>query len=86
MKKKASIQYTIRSVPRALDQALRDKAMREHKSINDAALSVMERGLGISRDPIRYDDLDDLAGTWVRDPECDQAMEGMRKIDQDLWT
>ena len=33
----------------------------------------------------RHNDLDDLAGKCVDDPEFDKAMEAMDKIDEGLW-
>jgi hypothetical protein len=29
--------------------------------------------------------LDDLAGTWVHDPEFDKAIEEMHRVDPELW-
>ncbi len=33
----------------------------------------------------RHNDLDDLAGKWVDDPEFAAAIEAMDKIDEELW-
>ena len=74
-------QYTIRRVPPRLDQELRRKAREEQRSLNEMALRALERGLGLAEEQPRYHDLDDLAGTWVDDPEFDRAIEAMDQVD-----
>ncbi len=81
----AQAQYTIRRVPPHLDRELRRKAREEQRSLNDVALRAMERGLGIAEEERRHHDLDDLAGTWVDDPEFDRAVEAMDQVDPELW-
>ena len=79
------VQYTVRGVPEKIDQALRKKARQESKSLNTAMVEALEKGLGVSHAPIRYTDLDDLAGTWVADPEFDRALTAMDRVDEELW-
>lgn len=83
--KKKHIQYTLRKVPSQVDQALRQRAREERRSLNDVAIEAIERGLGLTGKPILHHDLDDLAGTWVHDPEFDRAIEEMDQIDPELW-
>ena len=83
--KRKQPQYTIRQVPLRIDQALRERARRERRSLNAVAIEALERGLGIAEEAIRHHDLDDLAGTWVHDPAFDQAIEDMDQIDPELW-
>jgi len=64
---------------------LKELAKREEKSINQIILEVLERGLGLAGEEIVYHDLDDLAGTWVEDPEFDKAIEEQHRIDPELW-
>jgi len=85
MKKKAPLQYTIRGVSSLLDRKLREKAVKENMSLNEVTLATLERALGVTGDSVRYDDLDDLAGTWVQDPAFDKAVKSLRKIDTELW-
>ena len=80
-----SIQYTIRGVPEPLDERLRRNAVREGASLNEAVLAALRRGVGEEGAPVRYDDLDHLAGTWIKDPEFDRAIASMDRIDEDLW-
>ena len=78
-------QYTIRNVPESIDRTLREEARRRGKSLNEVALEVLRRGLGVDEAPPSYYDLDDLAGSWVADPEFDRALEEQDRIDPDLW-
>jgi len=63
---------------------LKELAKREEKSLNQVSLEILERGLGLTGEEIVYHDLDDLAGTWVDDPEFDKAIEDQHRIDREL--
>ena len=78
-------QYTIRNIPPALDQELRERAKRRGMSLNEAAIDALKRGLGISGDTVEYDDLDDLVGTWKKDEAFDRALADQDTIEPDLW-
>lgn len=79
------MQYTLRKVPVAVDKALRQKARKEGRSLNEVAVEALTRGAGIDQLPIRNHDWDFLIGTWVEDPEVEKALADQRQIDQDLW-
>jgi hypothetical protein len=85
MNKRHSVQYTIRQVPERVDKILREKALREGSSLNEEAVDALARGLGVSGQETRYHDLDELAGTWVKDPAFDRAIRDMDKVDPELW-
>jgi hypothetical protein len=85
MAKKHSIQYTLRGVPERADLVLRETAARERKSLNEVAVEALARGAGVSGEPVRYDDLDDLAGKGVKSPAFDRMLKEMDTIDKDLW-
>jgi hypothetical protein len=80
------MQYTIRSVPKALDAMLRDRARKEGKSLNEMVLQALARAMGFSKEPVRQRDLSRMAGTWVEDPEFDGAIEDQDRIDEELWS
>ncbi len=84
-KVKSMPQYTIRNVPDALDQELRERARRRGTSLNEAAIDALKRGLGITEDTVEYDDLDDLVGTWKNDEAFDQALADQDAIELDIW-
>lgn len=77
-------QYTVRNVPDAIDRALRERAGRERRSLNEIAIETLRRGLGVTDDTVQYSDLDDLAGTWQEDPVFDLAVAEQDRMDQDL--
>ena len=73
-----------RQVPRR-DRQLRRQASREQRSLNPIALRTLPRELSLVRGERRHHDLDDLAGTWVDDPEFDRAIEAIDEVDTELW-
>ena len=79
------MQYTLRNVPKELDRALRQRARRESRSLNEVALEAIAQGLGIADTPVVRRKLGDLAGTWQDDPEFDAALAYQHRIDPDLW-
>jgi hypothetical protein len=85
MKNKGPIQYTIRGLPRSVDDALRRRARREGKSLNATAVETLAEGLGLNGEPLRHHDLDFLHGSWVEDPEFDAAIEQQDRVDVGLW-
>lgn len=78
-------QLTIRKLPRRLNAALRQKAARDGMSMNSVAIEAMERGLGLADKPLRYHDLDFLAGTLAKDAAFEAALAEQRRIDPEMW-
>jgi len=82
--KPKSVQYTLRGVPDFVDKALRAKARKEKKSLNQVAIEILRQAVAPEQKR-RYTDLDEFIGTWVEDPEFDKAMEEQRQIDPEMW-
>jgi hypothetical protein len=82
---KKRLQYTVRAIPRELDRRLRERAKKEKKSLNLVLLEALTRGLGNPGEPARHHDLDHLAGTWVEDPEFDEAIRDQDRVDESDW-
>ena len=80
-----SMQYTIRSVPDAIDRAVRQRAKREDKSLNAVVVEALARGLDLDTKPAEYEDLDHLIGTWQEDPGFDDAVAAFERVDADAW-
>ncbi len=80
------MQYTLRNVPPFLDEALRQRARAAGKSLNEVALEILRDGLGLAGEPVRRRDLSDIAGSWVGEPEIDEALQDQRRVDPDLWS
>lgn len=85
MKKKPSIQYTIRQVPEEVDAKLRELAVKEECSLNGLVLNALSSAAGATDAPLVFHDLDSLAGSWVDDPAFDQAMSAFERADEGLW-
>ena len=80
-----TMQYTIRKIPEQVDRLVRQQAKKTHTSLNAVLLTILKRGVGAADEPVEYHDLDDLAGSWVADPDFDAAMEAFESIDEELW-
>jgi len=80
-----SMQYTIRSVPEAVDLAVRHRASRENKSINAVVVEELARGLQLDAGTIEYTDLDHLVGTWREDSTFDHAVADFERVSGDAW-
>lgn len=81
----ANRQYTLRGVSDRTDGALRERAAAYSVSLNEAALRVLDEGLGLGGEPVLHHDLDSLAGTWVKDPAFDKALAALDRVDPVLW-
>lgn len=79
------MQYTLRGIPTALDQALRERAREEGKSLNEVAIDALAEGLGFSGNIFVRRDLNDIAGTWIKDRLFEEAISEQDQIDESLW-
>ncbi len=85
MQKVTTTQYTIRNVPTVVDRALRRRAERLGKSLNEVAVDALARGAGVEQEAKEHHDLDFLFGSWLDDPAVDAALADQQAIDTDLW-
>ena len=79
------MQYTIRGIPPAVDNALRERARTAGKSLNETAVDALVEGTGVSGTPRKRRNLGDVAGTWKADKAVEAALEAQDKVDEDLW-
>ena len=79
------MQYTVRGVPKAVDEALRRRARVEGKSLNEVAIEALAEGLGLGTEPVIRRDLGDIAGTWETDAAVEAALAAQDKVDEALW-
>ena len=85
MSMNARRQYTIRNVPKSVDQALRKKARISHKSLNSVVLELLCKEAGGEAEIRIHDDLDFLIGSWVEDPDIEAALQDQRKVNMKDW-
>jgi hypothetical protein len=79
------MQYTIRRIPKALDDAIRDRARTTGKSLNEAVVDVLADGAGVKGQPRKRRDLSDIAGSWRSDKAVEAALAAQDVIDENLW-
>ena len=79
------MQYTIRDVPAAVDEALREKARAEGKSLNETAIEALAEGSGVGPTTRKHRDLEDVAGTWRTDKAVEAALAAQDRVDKDVW-
>ena len=81
-----TVQYTVRSVPAHVDKALRRKAQKGRKSLNEVLRNALIREAEGTDLPERvHTDLDALVGAWVDVPGFDDAIEAQDRVDEALW-
>ena len=79
------MQYTLRNLPEHLDRAIRERARRENKSMNEVAVEALLRAFGMLGERPAQRDLSDVAGTWQADREMESVFEEQRRVDPELW-
>jgi hypothetical protein len=79
------MQYTIRGIPPALDEALRDRAKASGKSLNEAAVEALVEGSGLTGRRVRRRNLTDIARTWKTEKSVDAALAAQHVIEKDMW-
>jgi hypothetical protein len=79
------MQYTIRGIPRALDEAIRERAKAEGKSLNEVAVEALAEGVGLGDEDVVRRDLSDVAGTWKKDAAFEAALAAQDLVDEALW-
>jgi hypothetical protein len=79
------MQYTIRRIPPAIDNAIRERARATGKSLNEAAVEALQEGTGTAGSPRKRRDLGDIAGTWKSDKAAEAAFADQDRIDEYLW-
>lgn len=84
-KKQDTIQYTIRSVPQEVNDAVRAYSVREGCSLNQAVLEALRKGSGASDKPVMHHDLDFMSGTWINDAKCEKTLKEFDRIDEEMW-
>lgn len=79
------MQYTMRRIPPALDAAIRQRARREGRSLNEVALAALAQGLGFDQERVVRRDVSDIVGTWKRDAAAEAALRAQDRVDRELW-
>ncbi|MCC6902634.1 MAG: hypothetical protein IT377_26920 [Polyangiaceae bacterium] len=78
------MQYTIRNIPPELDRALKARAKKMGRSVNQVALEALARSVG---QPVKRRSLRGMPGSWsTREAaQLDEFLAKHRRIDEELW-
>lgn len=78
------MQYTLRKVPPQVDRALRARARKLGKSVNQVAVEALAQSVG---QPARYRSLRGMPGAWSKKEAADfeRILGTIRTIDEELW-
>jgi hypothetical protein len=79
------MQYTIRGIPPAIDEAVRERARADGKSLNEVAVEALADGLGLGDGDVARRDLSDVVGTWKKDAAAEAVLAAQDHVDPDLW-
>ena len=81
-------QMTLRHIPNAVGNGLRIRAKKDGRSLNRAAIELLEQALGIRDMDAKKRDLSRLAGQWTRE-ECQAFKRNtspFEQIDAEVWS
>jgi hypothetical protein len=84
MPAQSKVQYTIRGIPKEVDQALRKKAHQRKVSLNRLLIEELTSATGAALGR-KLRSLKGIAGKWREDPEFDRALQEQRQIDWSAW-
>lgn len=78
------MQYTIRNVSEELDRALKARAKKFGKSVNQVALEALAQSVD---QPVRRRSLRGMPGAWTRHEAArfDEFLVEHRSLDEELW-
>jgi len=79
------MQYTIRRIPKEVDVALRRRARRARKTLNETAVEALSEGLELNVESSRRRSVRDLLGARSKDPQLERALAAQRRIDHPIW-
>jgi hypothetical protein len=83
-KRHAPTQYTIRNIPADLDKAIKARAKRLSKSVNQIALEALANVVDRA---VKKRSLRDMPGAWSKSEaeRFDRFLREQRSIDDELW-
>ncbi|TVR51990.1 MAG: hypothetical protein EA426_19350 [Spirochaetaceae bacterium] len=80
--------YTFQVTDERLNRVLESESRRRGVSVSELVLGTLQDAfLDADEKRLRYDELDDLAGSWshAEADEFDEAVRGFAEIDRELW-
>ncbi len=77
------MQYTIRAIPPKLDTALRRRAQKTGKSLNEVLIETLAKGAGVSPDA-NFNDMDWFIGNKTLDSSFDRSLDWLDAVPKDI--
>ena len=74
---------TLSNIPNEVERELRRRAQAEGRSVDELAARLLIDAVGAR--PVGASDFGDIAGTWIADPQVEEALRDQDRIDPDLW-
>jgi citrate lyase gamma subunit len=78
------MQYTIRSVPPNIDLALRSRAQKFGKSLNEIILETLAKGTGVHNQLVTFDDLDWFIGKKTLDASFHKEIDWLDSVPKEV--
>jgi len=78
------MQYTLRKIPPELDRALKERARKLGKSVNQLAVEALAQSVGQTT---KYRNLRSMPGAWSKKEasDFDRWLTEARSVDEELW-
>jgi len=77
------MQYTIRSIPSHVDTALRQRAQKSGKSLNEVALEALAKGAGVIAGAT-FNDLDWFIGSKSLDNNFEDDIDWLNRLPREM--
>ena len=85
MKSSRGTQYTLRQIPRAVDERLQRKTRGGGKNLNQTAGDVLTAGQALSGEDVLHHDLDFMVGIWIEDSAFEDSFQVQDQVEPHLW-
>jgi hypothetical protein len=74
---------TLTNIPSDVESALRRRAQEEGRTLDEVVLRLLIEAADVR--PVTPSDFNDIAGTWISDPDVEAALAAQDRIDPGLW-
>ena len=74
---------TLSNIPSEVERELQRRAQAEGRSVDELAARLLIDAVGAR--PFAASDFNDIIGTWISDPQVEEALRDQDRIDPDLW-
>ncbi|MBN1552889.1 antitoxin [bacterium] len=80
---------TIRGIDDELEKAIKETSKKKQESMNQTVVKLLRDSVGLSKKAVfpKYNDLDELAGTWSAEEETlfFKNIRAFEEVDKGMW-